>query len=83
MTSKYRTNQGTVAEIANGEVVSCVEKHPDGDHAWPGNFRELEQCVRNIWIRKTYRPVTSPTVITSIAEDTRFEAAHDGKPTAE
>mgnify|MGYP001489933819 CR=1 FL=1 len=26
------------------------------DHVWPGNIRELEQCIRNILIRKDYTP---------------------------
>jgi len=25
-------------------------------HAWPGNYRELEQCVRNLLIRGQYYP---------------------------
>jgi transcriptional regulator of acetoin/glycerol metabolism len=26
------------------------------DYAWPGNFRELEQCIRNVVIRDRYHP---------------------------
>jgi sigma-54 specific flagellar transcriptional regulator A len=37
------------------EVEAWIDRHL-GNYAWPGNFRELEQCVRNILIRREYVP---------------------------
>jgi sigma-54 specific flagellar transcriptional regulator A len=38
------------------EVVEVVENDLGSDYPWHGNVRELEQCVRNIIVRKEYRP---------------------------
>jgi len=38
------------------QVSDWVTRHLGRDYAWPGNMRELEQCVRNVMIRGSYRP---------------------------
>jgi DNA-binding NtrC family response regulator len=38
------------------QVVAWIEKELGRGYAWPGNFRELEQCVRNIVVHGDYRP---------------------------
>lgn len=44
------------AQGLTDEVVAWIERHLGTHYAWPGNFRELEQCVRNILIRGEYHP---------------------------
>ena len=44
------------AEPLADEVEKWITAHLGRDYAWPGNFRELEQCVRNVLIRHEYRP---------------------------
>lgn len=38
------------------DSLAWIEKNLGPDYAWPGNFRELEQCVRNLVLRGDYRP---------------------------
>jgi transcriptional regulator with PAS, ATPase and Fis domain len=38
------------------EVVTWISHNLGVGYAWPGNFRELEQCVRNLMIRNHYQP---------------------------
>lgn len=39
------------------EVEQWVVRELGRDYAWPGNYRELEQCVRNVLIRQSYKPL--------------------------
>lgn len=41
------------------EFVKWINEHLGHDYQWPGNFRELEQCVRNLIIRRDYKPRSS------------------------
>ncbi len=47
---------GAEAEDFADEAVTWIEKSLGASYAWPGNFRELEQCVRNLILRGEYRP---------------------------
>jgi transcriptional regulator with AAA-type ATPase domain len=44
------------AEQLTSEVVRAIEVSPGLDYRWPGNFRELEQCVRSVMLRGSYSP---------------------------
>lgn len=42
------------------EAVSWIHGNLGEAYAWPGNFRELEQCVRSLLLRGAYRPIGAP-----------------------
>ena len=46
-------------EIA-GDVLSWIQNRLGREYPWPGNIRELEQCVRSVMIRREYVPVADP-----------------------
>jgi DNA-binding NtrC family response regulator len=48
------------SETLTADVMDWIETHLGWDYPWPGNIRELEQCVRNILIRREYRPAHNP-----------------------
>lgn len=52
-----------VRRVAGDEAESCLDEvnrwmaaNLPADYSWPGNYRELEQCVRNVIIRGSYQP---------------------------
>ncbi|MGE9297414.1 MAG: sigma 54-interacting transcriptional regulator [Puniceicoccales bacterium] len=42
------------APALTGEAMEIVARDLPEDYPWPGNFRELEQCVRNILVHGEY-----------------------------
>jgi transcriptional regulator with AAA-type ATPase domain len=47
---------GAEAEELTAEVEEWMDGNLGPAYPWPGNFRELEQCVKNVLIRRNYRP---------------------------
>ncbi len=76
---------GDEAEALTGEVVAWIEQHLGLDYGWPGNIRELEQCVCNIMIRREYRPQvrvgSAPREVDSLMP--LFRSMRSGELTAE
>jgi len=48
------------AERTLAEVEEWVKAKLPANYPWRGNYRELEQCVRNIVIRRSYQPMADP-----------------------
>ncbi len=51
---------GEEADALCEEIAKWIPKNLGQTYPWPGNFRELEQCVRNWVIRRDYRPPSPP-----------------------
>jgi DNA-binding NtrC family response regulator len=47
---------GEEADELAPEVMLWIESNLEPSYGWPGNYRELEQCVKNVLIRRNYRP---------------------------
>jgi transcriptional regulator with GAF, ATPase, and Fis domain len=52
---------GAEAESLALDVSQWIDGNLGRDYAWPGNYRELEQCVKNVLIRRDYRPLRVAT----------------------
>jgi transcriptional regulator with AAA-type ATPase domain len=51
---------GDAAETLARSVIEWVQRNLGTGYAWPGNYRELDQCVKNILIRHDYKPLRAP-----------------------
>jgi len=71
---------GDEAERCVPEVEDWIKTHLPPDYSWPGNYRELEQCIRNLVIRGSYRPIGLPS---ARKEDGFFDRYRMGQLTAD
>src|SRR4030081_3202427 len=64
---------GAEAEEFAPEVFAWIENNLGAEYAWPGNYRELEQCVKNVLIRRNYRPSSAgpADAVEEFAQDAR------------
>ncbi len=51
---------GAEAEDLAADVASWINENLGDKYPWPGNYRELDQCVKNVLIRRDYRPSRAP-----------------------
>lgn len=51
-------DEGEAADFTR-TTLAWISRNLGDDYAWPGNFRELEQCTRNLLLRGEYRPTGS------------------------
>ena len=52
---------GPEADELAADVGKWIDENLGDRYAWPGNYRELDQCVKNVLIRRDYRPSRAPT----------------------
>lgn len=47
---------GSEGPALTAEACAFIRQKLPANYAWPGNFRELEQCVRNVLLHGDYKP---------------------------
>jgi transcriptional regulator with AAA-type ATPase domain len=70
------------AEALAEEVCQWIESRLGRDYPWPGNIRELEQCVRSVWLRHEYRPPAAAPAGADDAREALAAAVRDGRLSA-
>jgi len=71
---------GDEAERCLPEIEAWILAHLPAGYRWPGNYRELEQCVRNVIIRRSYRPLETAS---ASSEDELVRRFREGEFTAD
>jgi transcriptional regulator of acetoin/glycerol metabolism len=66
---------GPEGDSVSRDVNKWIQDHLGLDYPWPGNIRELEQCVRSVMLRREYHPAGDPH---SAFDDRKMEAFRSG-----
>ena len=74
---------GESGEEIAADVLSWITANLPADYPWPGNIRELEQCVRSVLIRGEYQPQRTTTSISGNSQDDLATLIAQGNLTAE
>lgn len=74
----HRVAGPRLAESLAAETVEAIDRDLGRAYAWPGNMRELEQCVRSVLVRRSYTPA-----FTGPAPAGLFDDAERGALTAD
>ena len=61
VTVLLQRNLGSSDQASFEEIMSGIEDGVGYDYSWPGNIRELEQCIRNLLIHGHYLPPAAPS----------------------
>ncbi len=63
---------GEDGDVLATEAITFIEEQLPKNYPWPGNYRELEQCIRNILVRREYAPPpASPSPVSDLFRDAR------------
>lgn len=74
-----RSLVGEEEESLTAEAMEWIDANLGPDYPWPGNIRELEQCVRNILVHRHYASDSGqPAAVSTVVSPTWLQEVSDG-----
>lgn len=69
---------GEEEESLTAEAIDWINNHLGPDYSWPGNIRELEQCVRNVLVHRRYVADSAPIISQGTKMPDWLQSASEG-----